>query len=120
VKRIIKLTESDLMHIVRRVIQEQETEMEEGWLTDKVKSASRKVQKMATSKPMRPREYFINDLLDIEDEVKENPTKFTHGDNWESLKNRLIAKAFDSNFSGQLVKKPKKESGKLAIDYELK
>jgi hypothetical protein len=117
-KRVIKLTESDLERIVRRVIQEQETEMEEGWLTDKIRSASRGVKKITTGKPTHPSEYFIDELLDLEDEVTENPDEFIHGNNWERLKRDLIAKAQDSNYSGQLVKKPKK-SGKVLIDYEL-
>jgi len=117
-KRVIKLTESDLERIVRRVIQEQETEMEEGWLTDKIRSASRGVKKITTGKDTHPSEYFIDELLDLEDEVTENPDEFIHGNNWERLKRDLIAKAQDSNYSGQLVKKPKK-SGKVLIDYEL-
>jgi hypothetical protein len=50
--------------------------------------------------------------------VIENPSEFVHGEDWETLKRHLIAKAYDSGFSGQLVKKPKK-SGKVLIDYEL-
>ena len=117
-KRVIKLTESDLERIVRRVIQEQETEMEEGWLTDKIRSTGRGIKKITTGKGTHPSEYFIDELLDLEDEVTENPDEFVHGNNWEMLKRDLIAKAQDSGFSGQLVKKPKK-SGKLFIDYEL-
>ena len=107
-KKIIKLTESDLERIVRRVIQEQESEVEEGWLSDKIKSASRGVKKIATGKDTHPSEYFIDELLGIEDEVIENPSEFVHGEDWETLKRHLIAKAYDSGFSGQLVKKPKK------------
>ena len=117
-KRVIRLTESDLERIVRRVIQEQESEVEEGWLSDKIKSASRGVKKIATGKDTHPSEYFIDELLGIEDEVIENPSEFVHGEDWETLKRHLIAKAYDSGFSGQLVKKPKK-SGKVLIDYEL-
>lgn len=117
-KKIIRLTESDLERIVRRVIQEQESEVEEGWLSDKIKSASRGVKKIATGKDTHPSEYFIDELLGIEDEVIENPSEFVHGEDWEKLKRQLIAKAYDSGFSGQLVKKPKK-SGKVLIDYEL-
>jgi hypothetical protein len=116
--RVIRLTESDLERIGRRVIQEQESEMEEGWLGDKLRDASRGVKKIATGKETHPREYFIDELLDLEDEVTENPEEFVHGDEWEKLKRHLIAKAQDSNFSGQLVKKPK-QSGKIYIDYEI-
>ncbi|MEY4571042.1 MAG: hypothetical protein RLZ10_235 [Bacteroidota bacterium] len=119
-KRTISLTDSELTYLIRKVVTESqlEPEVEEGWLGDKLRDASRGVRKLTTGKPTHPREYFIDDILDIEDEIETNPDDFIYEPNeWEKIKMTLIAKASDSDYSGKLVKK-ETNNGKYKVIYE--
>lgn len=117
-KRKIRLTESELTELIRKIIQESEPEVEEGWLTDKLRDAGRGIKKITTGKDTDPSEYFIDDFLKIEDEVEENPEDFIDSENWGSVKRKILDKASDSNYSGKITKKMTK-SGKYKVVYEI-
>jgi len=117
-KRKIRLTESELTELIRKIIQESEPEVEEGWLTDKLRDAGRGIKKITTGKDTDPSEYFIDDFLKIEDEVEENPEDFIDSENWGSVKRKILDKASDSNYSGRITKKMTK-SGKYKVVYEI-
>ena len=117
-KRKIRLTESELTELIRKIIQESEPEVEEGWLTDKLRDAGRGIKKITTGKDIDPTEYFIDDFLKIEDEMEENPEDFLDYDNWTNVKQRIMDRASDSNYSGKLTKKMTK-SGKYKVVYEI-
>jgi hypothetical protein len=119
-KRKIRLTESELTELIRRIIQEsnEEPEVEEGWLGDKLRDAGRGIKKITTGKETPPEEYFIDDILDIESEIEDSPEDFIDSDNWDSVKKDLISKASDNMYSGKLTKKMTK-SGKYKVIYEI-
>ena len=117
-KRKIRLTESELTELIRKIIQESEPEVEEGWLTDKLRDAGRGIKKITTGKDVDPSEYFIDDFLKIEDEMEENPGDFLDYNNWTNVKQRIMDRASDSNYSGKLTKKMTK-SGKYKVVYEI-
>lgn len=117
-KRKIRLTESELTELIRKIIQESEPEVEEGWLTDKLRDAGRGIKKITTGKDIDPTEYFIDDFLKIEDEMEENPGDFLDYNNWTNVKQRIMDRASDSNYSGKLTKKMTK-SGKYKVVYEI-
>jgi hypothetical protein len=119
-KKRIRLTEGELTNLIRKLIHESqvEPEVEEGWLSDKLRDAGRGVKKITTGKETHPREYFIDDILDIEDEIETNPDDFIYSPSqWEEVKMRLIANASDSDYSGKLVKK-ETNNGKYKVIYE--
>ena len=117
-KRKIRLTESELTELIRKIIQESEPEVEEGWLTDKLRDAGRGIKKITTGKDIDPTEYFIDDFLKIEDEMEENPGDFLDYNNWTNVKQRIMDRASDSNYSGKLTKKMTK-SRKYNVVYEI-
>ena len=119
-KRKIRLTESELTELIRRIVQESSTdpEVEEGWLGDKLRDAGRGIKKITTGKETPPVEYFIDDILDIESEIEDSPEDFIDSDNWDSVKKDLISKASDNMYSGKLTKKMTK-SGKYKVIYEI-
>jgi hypothetical protein len=117
-KRKIRLTESELTELIRKIIQESEPEVEEGWLTDKLRDAGRGIKKITTGKDIDPSEYFIDDFLKIEDEIEENPEDFIDSDNWGVVKRKILDRASDSNYSGRITKKMTK-SGKYKVIYEI-
>jgi len=119
-KKRIRLTESELTDLIRRIISEsnQEPEIEEGWLSDKLRDTGRGIKKMATGKETEPSEYFIDDFLKIEDEMEENPDNFVDYDNWSMVSRRIMDNASDSNYSGKITKKMTK-SGKYKVTYEI-
>lgn len=117
-KRKIRLTESELTELIRKIIQESEPEVEEGWLTDKLRDAGRGIKKITTGKDTEPSEYFIDDFLKIEDEIEENPEDFIDSDNWGMVKRNILDRASDSNYSGRITKKMTK-SGKYKVIYEI-
>lgn len=119
-KKRIRLTEGELTEIIRRIVNESQVEPEvgEGWLSDKLRDAGRGVKKLTTGKETHPREYFIDDILDIEDEMETNPNDFIYSPSqWEDVKMRLIATASDSDYSGKLVKKETND-GKYKVIYK--
>ena len=117
-KTKITLTERELKNLIRNIIIESSDEVEEGWLSNKLRDVGRGVKKITTGKDVDPKEYFIDDILDIESEIKHEPDKFIDSDNWDMVKRDLISKASDSNHSGKLTKKMTK-SGKYKVIYEI-
>ena len=119
-KRRIRLTESELTELIHKIIIEsnQESEVGEGWLTDKLRDTGRGIRKITTGKDTEPSEYFIDDFLKIQDEIDENPEDFIDSDNWVNIRQRIMDKASDSNYSGKITKKMTK-SGKYKVIYEM-
>jgi hypothetical protein len=119
-KRKIRLTESELTELIRRIVQESSTdpEVEEGWLGDKLRDAGRGIKKITTGKETPPEEYFIDDILKIQDEMEENPEEFVDYDNWDRIRQKIMDMASDNNYSGKLSKKMTK-SGKYKVVYEV-
>lgn len=119
-KRKIRLTEGELTELIRRIVQESSTdpEVEEGWLGDKLRDAGRGIKKITTGKETPPEEYFIDDILKIQDEMEENPEEFVDYDNWDKIRQKIMDIASDNNYSGKLSKKMTK-SGKYKVVYEV-
>lgn len=119
-KKRIRLTEGELTDLIRKIVNESkvESEVEEGWLSDKLRDAGRGVKKLTTGKETHPREYFIDDILDIEDEIESNPDDFIYTPSeWEEVKMRLISTATDTDYSGKLIKK-ETNNGKYKVIYK--
>jgi hypothetical protein len=105
-KKVIRLTESDLMRIVKRVIAENDSEMEEGWLGDKLKGLKRFSKGYGDEGELdSKRDEFMSKLEEFDMEVMENPDEYVKGDNWEEYRETLIGKAEENNFLGSLRKR---------------
>jgi len=119
-KRKVRLTESELTELIRKLVNESqsEPEVEEGWLTDKLRDAGRGIKKITTGKDTPPQEYFIDDILKIEDEMEENPEEFVDYNNWDVIRQRIMDKASDTDYTGKITKKMTK-SGKYKVFYEI-
>jgi len=119
-KRKVRLTESELTELIRKLVNESqsEPEVEEGWLGDKLRDAGRGIKKITTGKDTPPQEYFIDDILKIEDEMEENPEEFVDYNNWDVIRQRIMDKASDTDYTGKITKKMTK-SGKYKVVYEV-
>jgi hypothetical protein len=104
-KRIVRLTESELIHLVKRVVREQQEEMEpevgEGFLGD----LGRGVRKFATGhKSSEERDEKMKNLMDdlesITDMVEENPDSFMYGNKWDKVLDKYKEKMEDNNYRG--------------------
>lgn len=117
-KKVIRLTESDLMRIVKRVIAENDAEMEEGWLGDKIKGLKRFSRGYGDEGELESkRDEFMAQLEEFDNEVMENPEDYMKGDKWDEYREELIAKAEDNNFMGSLRRRTSPNSDKYFIVY---
>ena len=117
-KKVIRLTESDLMRIVKRVIAENDSEMEEGWLGDKLKGLKRFSKGYGDEEELgSKREEFMAQLEEFDNEVMENPDDYVKGNRWDEYREDLIAKAEDNNFMGSLRRRTSPNSDKYFIVY---
>lgn len=117
-KKVIRLTESDLMRIVKRVIAENDSEMEEGWLGDKLKGLKRFSKGYGDEGELESkRDEFMSKLEEFDMEVMENPDEYVKGDRWEEYRESLIDKAEENNFLGSLRKRTSPNSDKYFIVY---
>ena len=101
-KRIVRLTESELIRLVKRVVSEQQQEMEpevgEGFLGD----FGRGIRKFATGhKSSEERDEKMQNLMDdfeaITDMVEENPDSFMYGNKWDTVSDTYKEKMEDNN-----------------------
>lgn len=115
-KKVIRLTESDLTRIVRRVIAEQE--MEEGWLGDKFKGLKKFARGYGDEAEYEMmKDSFMKTLEKFDMEVMNNPEEYNKGDQWEDYREELIDKAEDNNYMGKLLKRTSPNSDKYFIVY---
>jgi len=99
-KRIVRLTESELIHLVKRVVKEQyesEPEMEEGFFG--------KIRKFATghesSEEREDKKKRLEDELDeITSMVEENPDAYFFGNKWDRAIAKFEEKMEDNNYRG--------------------
>ena len=117
-KKVIRLTESDLMRIVKRVIAENDSEMEEGWLGDKLKGFKKFSKGYGDEDELgSKKEEFMSKLEEFDMEVMENPDEYVKGNNWEEYRDTLINKAEENNFLGSLRRRTSPNSDKYFIVY---
>jgi hypothetical protein len=117
-KKVIRLTESDLMRIVKRVIAENDSEMEEGWLGDKLKGLKRFSKGYGDDEEYEGKKGdFMEKLEEYDNEVMENPDDYVKGNDWESYRETLISKAEENNFLGSLRRRTSPNSDKYFIVY---
>ena len=105
-KRIVRLTESELIRLVKRVVKEQEApamppEMEEGWLGN----IGRGIRKFATghesSESREESKKRLEDELDeITSMVEENPDSWFFGNKWDRAIEKFEEKMEDNNYRG--------------------
>jgi hypothetical protein len=117
-KKVIRLTESDLMRIVKRVIAENDSEMEEGWLGDKLKGLKRFSKGYGDDEEYEGKKgAFMEKLEEYDNEVMENPDDYVKGNDWESYREKLISQAEENNFLGSLRRRTSPNSDKYFIVY---
>jgi len=107
-KRIVRLTESELIRLVKRVVKEQEAEapemspeMEEGWLGD----IGRGIRKFATghesSESREEAKKRLEDELDeITSMVEKKPESWFYGNKWDRAIEKFEEKMEDNNYRG--------------------
>lgn len=111
-KRKIRLTESELTTLIKRMVEQaqdgmgtENPEMEEGWLGDKFKDVKRWGTGYGDeSEKEEAEKRFFDKLDELESEVMEDLENFRYEDEsgWEEAKERIIGQAEDNNFMGEL------------------
>jgi len=119
-KKVIRLTEADLVRIVKRVIVENEynQEMEEGWLGDTFRGIKRFARGYGDEAEYMENKKRVEDQLDkITQEVMRNPEEFKKGENWDEWSEELLSQAEENNYLGNIRKRTSPNSDKYFVVY---
>ena len=113
--RKVILTEAELTRLIKNIVMETKSEMEEGWLEDKlgrvgkgIENVGKGARRFATghgSKQERQEtmDQFFSDLDEVGAMVEENPDDYYGGNNWERIRASLERQAEENNYKGELV-----------------
>jgi hypothetical protein len=113
--RKVILTEAELTRLIKNIVMETKSEMEEGWLEDKlgrvgkgIENIGKGARKFATGHESRSSRdekmnQFFTDLDEVAEMVMENPKDYYGGTNWERMRTRLEREAEENNYKGELV-----------------
>lgn len=118
--RKVRLTEAELTRLIKNIVMETQSEMEEGWLEDKFKDVKRFTTGHGDmGEKMGAKSKFKKDLKEIESEVLSDIEKFRYEDEseWEMAKEDLMQKAEDNNFLGELEIMYPRRTGKAFVKY---
>lgn len=100
-RKIVRLTESELISLVKRVVNEQKMEQEEGWLGD----IGRGIRKFATGHESsesreEAKKRLEDELEEITSMVEENPDSWFFGNKWDRAIEKFEEKMEDNNYRG--------------------
>ena len=128
-KRKIRLTESELTTLIKRMVEQAQDqdgmytdnpEMEEGWLGDKYKDVKRWGTGYGDESEKEEGEKAFFDKLDeVEEEILSDLENFRYGDEqgWEEAKEKIIGQAENNNFLGELEIMYPRRTGKAFVKY---
>jgi len=117
----IRLTEAELTRLIGRIVEQTESEMEEGWLGDKYRDLKRYTTGYGDeTEKSKAEEDFMEELMEIESEVLADIKNFTYKteERWEKAKNRLMDEARDNNFLGELEIMYPRRNGSPFVKYK--
>jgi hypothetical protein len=124
-KRKIRLTESELTTLIKRMVEQAQNdmenpEMEEGFLSDKFKDVKRWGTGYGDESEKEEGEKAFFDKLDeVEEEILSDLENFRYGDEqgWEEAKEKIIGQAENNNFLGELEIMYPRRTGKAFVKY---